>query len=218
MFLRRRVCQISFLIKAVHGAADQHLGLVDWEHVEIHENLRQMILRTRGADGSCGCTHDRGRFAVPGAVAVGTRSPVNCIFQYTSIVFRRNKQNSIASRIRLFNSVTLAGGFCSSSWLNGGMSSSSNVSTVAPFGASSVAARSAARLYDPRRRLPAIPRIRIGVFFCTAVEENRLSLRRFFCRSPQKFFTEGNEGNKGCDRQRDLLRSLRCLLFASFAG
>ena len=54
-----------------------------------------MILRTRGADGSCGCTHDRGRFAIPGAVAVGARSPINCIFQYTSIVFRRNKQNSI---------------------------------------------------------------------------------------------------------------------------
>jgi hypothetical protein len=48
---------------------------------------------------------------------------------------------AFASRIRLFNSVTLAGGFCSSSWLNGGMPSSSNVSTVAPFGASSVAAR-----------------------------------------------------------------------------
>ena len=72
--------------------------LPDWEHVEIHENLPQMILCMRGADGSCGCTHDRGRFAVPGAVAVGTRSPINCIFQYTGhgpIVFRRNKQNSI---------------------------------------------------------------------------------------------------------------------------
>ena len=56
------------------------LGLVDWEHVEIHENLPQVILRTRGADGSCGCTHDRGRFAIPGSVAVGTRSPINCIF------------------------------------------------------------------------------------------------------------------------------------------
>jgi hypothetical protein len=42
--------------------------------------LPQMILRTRGADGSCGCTHDRGRFAIPGAVAVGTRSLINCIF------------------------------------------------------------------------------------------------------------------------------------------
>jgi len=57
-----------------------------------------MILRTRGADGSCGCTHDRGRFAIPGAVTVGARRPINCIFQYTGhrpIVFRRNKQDSI---------------------------------------------------------------------------------------------------------------------------
>jgi hypothetical protein len=80
---RRRVCQISFLIKPVHGVADQHLGLVDGEHVEIHENLPEMILRTRNADGSCGCTHDRGRFAIPGVVAVGTLSPINCILQYT---------------------------------------------------------------------------------------------------------------------------------------
>src|SRR5437773_2870704 len=71
-----------------------------------------------------------------------------------------------ASHIRLFNSVTLAGGLCSSSWLNGGMPSRSNVSKVAPLGASSAAARRAARLYDPRRRLPAIPRMRIGVFTC----------------------------------------------------
>src|SRR2546421_2762088 len=81
---------------------------------------------------------------------------------------------AFASRIRLFNSVTLAGGFCSSSWLNGGMPSSSNVSTVTPFGASSVAARSAARLYDPRRRLPAIPRIRIGVFICHQLTHSAL--------------------------------------------
>jgi hypothetical protein len=46
MFPRRHVCQISFLIESVHGVADKDLGLVDWEHVEIHENLPQMILRT----------------------------------------------------------------------------------------------------------------------------------------------------------------------------
>jgi hypothetical protein len=47
MFRRSEVCQISFLIKAVLSMADQYLGLVDWEHVEIHENLPRMILRTR---------------------------------------------------------------------------------------------------------------------------------------------------------------------------
>ena len=49
MFPRRHVCQISFLIKAVHGVAGQHLGLVDWDRAEIHEDLpRRVILRTRG--------------------------------------------------------------------------------------------------------------------------------------------------------------------------
>src|SRR5206468_1693534 len=86
---------------------------------------------------------------------------------------------AFASRIRLFNSVTLAGGFCSSSWLNGGMPSSSNVSTVTPFGASSVAARSAARLYDSRRRLPAIPRMRTRVFTCDPVVSFLVRRRQF---------------------------------------
>jgi len=82
---------------------------------------------------------------------------------------------AFTSRIRLFNSATLAGGFCSSSWLNGGMPSSSNVSTGASFGASSVAARSAARLYDPRRRLPAIPRIQlVSSFAIPSLEEFQL--------------------------------------------
>src|SRR5437870_6633281 len=59
------------------------------------------------------------------------------------------------------------------------MPSSSNVSTVAPFGASSVAARSAARLYDSRRRLPAIPRIRITVFICDPVVSFFVRRRQF---------------------------------------
>src|SRR4029077_4354478 len=79
-----------------------------------------------------------------------------------------------ASRIRRFNSVTLAGGFRSSSWLKTGMPSKSKVSRIAPSGASWVAARRAARLYDPRRRLPAIPRIRIGVFICDELTHSAL--------------------------------------------
>jgi hypothetical protein len=51
MFTRRHVCQISFLIKAVHGVADQHLGLIDWKHVEIHENPpRRVISHARFLD------------------------------------------------------------------------------------------------------------------------------------------------------------------------
>ncbi len=177
MFPRRHVCQISFLIKAVHGEADQHLGLVDWEHVEIHENLPQMI-----------CAR-----AVPTAPVDAPMIAAGLPFQALSpwgreaqsIAFFNTPDTdqlysgvtnriAFASRIRLFNSVTLAGGFCSSSWLNGGMPSSSNVSTVAPLGASSVAARSAARLYDPRRRLPAIPR---NTNWCLHSRSRRLIFR-----------------------------------------
>src|SRR5215472_6105478 len=59
------------------------------------------------------------------------------------------------------------------------MPASSNISTVTPFGASSVAARSAARLYDPRRRLPAIPRTRIGVSICDPVVSFFVRRRQF---------------------------------------
>src|SRR5260370_40377454 len=53
------------------------------------------------------------------------------------------------------------------------MPSSSKVSRITPSGTSSGAARNAARLYDPRRRLPAIPRIRIGVFICDSINLQR---------------------------------------------
>ncbi len=128
-----------------------------------------MILRTRGADGSCGCAHNRAWLAIPGAIAVGTRSPINCIFQYTGhgpIVFRRNKQNSIRVTYPFFQLSDFGRRILLFVLVKRRKPSSSNVSTAAPFGASSVAARSAARLYDPCRRLPAIPRIRIGVFIC----------------------------------------------------
>src|SRR5205814_8922097 len=48
---------------------------------------------------------------------------------------------AFTSRIRLFNSATLAGVFCSSSWLNGGMPLSLHDSTVQSFGSSSLVAR-----------------------------------------------------------------------------
>lgn len=68
-------------------------------HTAIREDASMNLAPiegTRGTDDSCGRTHDRGRFAIPGATAVGTRSPISCIFQYTGhgpIVFRRNKRH-----------------------------------------------------------------------------------------------------------------------------
>src|SRR6266581_2401033 len=57
-----------------------------------------MILRARGAHGSRRCTHDRGGFAIPRAVTVGARRPVNCILQHAGdrvVVFRRHKQDGV---------------------------------------------------------------------------------------------------------------------------
>src|SRR5512134_1132340 len=65
--------------------------------------------------------------------------------------------------MRFFRSTTLAGGDVSRSSLNPGMPSSSKTSSVVPGGRSCVAARRALRLYDRFRRLPATPRMRIGV-------------------------------------------------------
>src|SRR6266403_247928 len=94
-----------------------------------------------------------------------------------------------ASRILLLNSVTLAGGFCSSSWLKTGMPSSSKVSRIALSGTSLVAARRAARLYDPRRRLPAIPRMRIGVFICHQLTHSALLMNpKVFAQNLLQYF------------------------------
>src|SRR6266436_6928794 len=94
-----------------------------------------------------------------------------------------------ASRIRRFNSVTLAGGFCSSSWLKPGIPSSSKVSRIALSGTSLVAARRAARLYDSRRRLPAIPRMRIGVFICHQLTHSALLMNpKVFAQNLLQYF------------------------------
>jgi len=57
-----------------------------------------MILRARRAHGSRLCAHDRSGFAIPRAVTVGTRRPVNRILQNAGdrvVVFRRNKQDGV---------------------------------------------------------------------------------------------------------------------------
>src|SRR5262249_43493852 len=37
--LRRFISQVSFFIKAGSSVANHHFGLVDGEHIEVHENL-----------------------------------------------------------------------------------------------------------------------------------------------------------------------------------
>src|ERR1043165_257671 len=71
--------------------------------------------------------------------------------------------------MHFFNSPTLAGGFFSSSSLKPGMPSSSKMSSVTPSGASCFAARKAERLYDCRRRLPAMPQMVIGLLILFSV-------------------------------------------------
>src|SRR5215831_9128435 len=96
--LRRCIRQVAFLIKTSSSVADHHFGLVDGEHIEVHENLAQVVLRPRGADGPERCAHDRRRLPVPRAVAVGARRPVNRILQHAGhgvVVFRRHKQNGV---------------------------------------------------------------------------------------------------------------------------
>src|SRR5213596_1849761 len=136
-----------------------------------------MILRARGAHGSRRCAHDRRGFAIPRAVTVGARRPVNCILQHAGdrvVVFRRHKQGGVRLAYPTLELRDLGRRVLFLALLKTGMPSSSKVSRIAPSGTSSVAARNAARLYDPRRRLPAIPRIRIGVFICDQLTHSAL--------------------------------------------
>jgi hypothetical protein len=80
------------------SVANHHFGVVDAEHIEVHENLAQVVLRPCGADGPGRCARDRRRLPIPGAVAVGARRPVNRILQHAGhgvIVFRRHKQHGV---------------------------------------------------------------------------------------------------------------------------
>src|SRR5438874_9852700 len=136
-----------------------------------------MILCTRGTDGSRGCTHDRGRFAIPGAVAVGTRSPINYIFQYTGhgpIVFRRNKQNSTRLAYPSFQLRDFGRRILLLVLVKRRNAIKLERFDSCAFRRKLSSSPSAARLYDPRRRLPAIPRIRIGVVICHQLTHSAL--------------------------------------------
>src|SRR3954468_3882476 len=79
---------------------------------------------------------------------------------YSGVAIRSASASEIASR----KSWTAAGGFVSRSSSKGGSSRRpSHATRTAPGGSASPAARSSLRLWEPRRRLPEMPRIRIGL-------------------------------------------------------
>src|SRR3954468_16569431 len=77
---------------------------------------------------------------------------------YSGVAIRSASAASIAAN----SSRTVSGGVVSRSSSNAGMAASpSHSARLAPGGSSAPAARSSLRLWDPRRRLPEMPRIRI---------------------------------------------------------
>ena len=96
--LRYLVGQIPRLIKARSSICNHHLRLVDGEHVQRHHDLTQMILRARRADETNRSAHDRRRFAVPRAVSVRPRSPINRVLQHAGnrvVVLRRGEEDGV---------------------------------------------------------------------------------------------------------------------------
>ena len=78
------------------------LGLADRRHVEVGEDVAQVLLRHGGADGADRDADHAGRLAGPGALAVGTRGVVDRVLQHAgnrAVVFGRHEQHALAARI-----------------------------------------------------------------------------------------------------------------------
>src|ERR1041384_2324282 len=67
--------QVSLRIEALGGVADHDLRLVERKHIEEEEHLARRVWRPRRAESADGSAHDRYRFAIPGAVSIGSRRP-----------------------------------------------------------------------------------------------------------------------------------------------
>ena len=90
--------QIPVRIETLVGVGDHHLRLVDGEHVEEDHHLAQVVLSARRPNRSDRGAHDCCRLAIPRAVTVRPRRPVNRVLKHAGdgvVVFGRHKENRI---------------------------------------------------------------------------------------------------------------------------
>ena len=72
--------------------------LAERRHIQVSEDIAQMLLRHGGADDADRCAQHTRRLARPGALAIRARSMIDCIPEYArhrTIVFRCNEQQAL---------------------------------------------------------------------------------------------------------------------------
>ena len=123
-------------------------------------DLPQVILHPRRAEDPAGDAHQRTGLPVPTVVPGRPGAPVDGVLEDAGdgvVVLGTAEEEGVRGPHGGLQLAHRGGRSFSRSWLKGGMPSSSKISMRTPSGASCCAARRAARLYDPRRRLPGMP-------------------------------------------------------------
>jgi len=95
----RFVGQGPRLVEQFVRAANIGLGLLHCGDIEEYQRLSQVMIRAKSADRAGRCAHDRRRLSVPGILAVGTRSDIECVLQNSgdrAVVLGRHEQHGIA--------------------------------------------------------------------------------------------------------------------------
>src|SRR6202521_5696689 len=90
--------QISVFIESMCSIRDDDLRLIERKQVESYKNVPQMVLGPSGSDCAERRTHDRRWFSKPGAVAMGSRRPIDRVLQDSRngvVVLGSYDQNSI---------------------------------------------------------------------------------------------------------------------------
>src|SRR5580704_17041140 len=73
--------QIPLLVESMCSIRDHDFRCIEEKQVESYKNLPQMLLGPRGTDCGGRSAHDRGWFPRPGAIAIGSGGPIDCVLQ-----------------------------------------------------------------------------------------------------------------------------------------
>jgi hypothetical protein len=161
---RRLVDHLSLAVEHPFGIRYHHPAAEPRGCTKRPQDWKPCSLREQSTPLSGSCTDDSHGSAAEHVMDVFGRSgqPINRIFQDARnriVVFGRDDQETTVAAILFFNSCTIVGmpSAASTSASYRGIPRMEEISTVAPAGASSEAARSSMALKDARRRLPLSP-------------------------------------------------------------
>ena len=150
--------QFALGIKKISRSADVGFRLLHRGHVQKHQSLTQVMVRTECAQRAGRYADDRAGFAIPRIAPIGTRGDVQRIFEtarHGAVVFRVTKRTASALLTCRRKAAHVAGRFSPSrSWLYSGRFPISAISNFKGAALSAITAFTSLRHNDSLRRLP----------------------------------------------------------------